>query len=394
MIVPDPSKLKSNQFWDKHIKLVYPEFYEFIYNKYPFISKISEGMYLYFNNLDKPPVCKNCGKSVEFMCFSKGYREFCCNKCAHTEENKLKTQQTNLERYGHICNLHNPKIHEQVVQNWIDKYGEDNPAKSKEIQEKTKQTNLEKYGTITPLLSERAIEKSKCTCLEKYGVERYQNSEEFKKHIKEIHDIINEKVRKTCLERYGCESYLQTEESKRIFKEKKEQILETRRKTFLKHFGADCYVHSKKYKEDLEEINRKKYFTYKKNNSFNKSSIEKRFEEWLKDNNIKYKSQYRSDKYPFHCDFYFPDLDLYFEINGHWSHGGHKFNKNSKEDIEKLNKWKSKNTQYYYNAIKTWTDLDIRKYDIAKQNKLYYIVVYSNKLEDIIDIYIKEKERK
>ena len=67
---------------------------------------------------------------------------------------------------------------------------------------------------------------------------------------------------------------------------------------------------------------------------------------------------------------------MYIECNFSWTHGGHFFDENNIEDQEKLKLWKSKNTKYYDNAIKTWTVRDVKKHNIAIQNKLNYIVLW------------------
>lgn len=51
------------------------------------------------------------------------------------------------------------------------------------------------------------------------------------------------------------------------------------------------------------------------------------------------KRQYKSELYPFACDFYIQNLDLYIECNFHWTHGGHKFDKNNENDIKQLNEF-------------------------------------------------------
>ena len=83
--------------------------------------------------------------------------------------------------------------------------------------------------------------------------------------------------------------------------------------------------------------------------------------------------QYKSDEYPFCCDFYIPSINLYIECNFSWTHGGHSYDKDNEEDQLILEKWKEKNTKYYDNAINTWTIRDVRKRNIAKQNNLNYI---------------------
>lgn len=137
--------------------------------------------------------------------------------------------------------------------------------------------------------------------------------------------------------------------------------------------------------EDKKIILEKQYQTKKKNNSFNISNPENLFKEYLinkygEENVI---SQYRDEnRYPFNCDFYIKSEDLFIELNLTWTHGNHPFNKNDEEDILLLEYWKQKaeNSDYYKNAIYTWTVLDVKKQKIAKENKLNYLCIYN--LED------------
>ena len=104
--------------------------------------------------------------------------------------------------------------------------------------------------------------------------------------------------------------------------------------------------------------------------------------------------QHYDNQYPYSCDFFIPGLDLYIEIQGSWTHGKHPFNPGDKKDNEKLNYWKSKDSEYYNNAIYTWTDLDVRKRACARDNHLNYLEIFSNNIEDCITIfenYITEK---
>lgn len=82
-----------------------------------------------------------------------------------------------------------------------------------------------------------------------------------------------------------------------------------------------------------KEVKEKRYNTLKKNNTFNASKIEEDLMNYLTIHNIEFKRQYKSDKYPYCCDFYFPDKDFYLEIQGNWTHG-HKPFENTKEDLE------------------------------------------------------------
>ena len=251
----------------------------------------------------------------------------------------------------------------------IKKYGVDNPAKCKSIQEKMKKTCMERYGTQNYTSSEHYKEnykiyenRKKSTCLKKYGVEVSSQS-----------DIVKEKNKQTCLERYGVNSYTQTEE----FKNRHDEIQEKSKKTYLEKYGVEKYIYTNEFKE-------KEYKTKKKNKTFNSSSIEKRFEVYLKENNINYKTQYKSEVYPFSCDFYFPDNDLYLEINAHWTHGGHPFDSTNKDDILLLEQWRKRNTKYYDIAINTWTVRDVLKRETAKKNNLNNIEVFTDDINEIV----------
>lgn len=88
--------------------------------------------------------------------------------------------------------------------------------------------------------------------------------------------------------------------------------------------------------------------------------------------------QYKCDRYPFYCDFYIVEDDLFIELNAHWSHGGKPFDANDPECIDKLELWKekAKTSKFYEVAIETWTIRDVQKQMIAKQNNLNYKVIY------------------
>ena len=96
--------------------------------------------------------------------------------------------------------------------------------------------------------------------------------------------------------------------------------------------------------------------------------------------------QYYNDVYPYSCDFYIPYINLYIEIQGNWTHGDKPF-EGTEEDIEKLEFWKSKNNDYYNNAIYTWTDLDVRKRNIARENHLNYLEIFSDNINECITIF-------
>ena len=220
--------------------------------------------------------------------------------------------------------------------------------------DKMKQTNLERYGVENAFQSELIKDKIKQTCLEKYGVENAAQSE-----------VIKDKMKKTCLEKYGVESVSQSN-----------IIQEKAKLTCLKHYGVENPSQSK-------QIINKIYNTKKKNHTCSSSKPEENGYKLLynKFGFCNVKRQYRTELYPFACDFYIKSLDLYIEFNFYWTHGKHKFDSNNKDDVDKLNDLKIKynNGEHplYKGAIITWTKSDPKKFNTAKKNNLNYLAFYN-----------------
>lgn len=222
------------------------------------------------------------------------------------------------------------------------------------------QTNLQLYGVREVFQSESFKQQTRITCEQKYGCAWTSQIPEAK-----------EKAKATCSKR--------TEEEKEI-------ILNKSRQTSFERFGVDNYSKSDKFKQEYQltkEQRLKKVFnTMRQNNSFRSSKQEELFYEALCaifDVNDIYK-QYRDEKrYPFNCDFYIKSLDLFIELNLHYSHGFHPFNEANPEDLALLEKYKVKNTPGYNKLIEVWTERDVIKYKYAHENSLNYVALYDKK---------------
>ena len=324
--------------------------------------------------------CLECGKETKFIKFTKGYHSFCSTKCSNNNKKvselkkkscikkygvdnpakaevvKDKIKQTNLERYG-AENVYASKIiRAKIKESFIKRYGVDNPAKSNIVKQRVKETNLKRLGVENPSQSPKVQEKIKETNLKRYGTEYGLQNKDIKKKIKETHvkryggigkqsPIIREKINKTCLKKYGVTCIFLTEKVKKL-------------------------AHSK-------EAQQKSYDTKKKNHTFTSSKPEKELEIKLKELFPDLETQYKSELYPFACDFYIPSLDLYIEYNGTWTHGGHFFDENDEDDLKVLELWKSRNTEYYKIAINVWTKSDRLKLKTAIENNLNYIAWFN-----------------
>lgn len=386
-------------------------------NKLPLLSKYVDSRYddseswretlwRIRNNVNIKPHCKECGKELRFP-----FASFCSYKCRSNNKDVInKTKETCIKKYGVEYVITNKNIRNEIQeklkpqykditiksrQTKLERYGDPNYSNIK----KQRQTCLEKYGVKHPLQNEHIKEKSKQTCLEKYGVEYSFQSDIVKGKSEKTklekygdpHFINHEKYKQTCLKKYGVDNSFKYEIIKKQIKEtclekygdENYRNTEKHKQTCLEKYGVTSYTQTEEFKNkvDWKEANIKQIKSKKKNGTLNTSKPENQSYQILKE---KYKDiiqQYISNEYPFNCDFYIPSLDLYIECNYHWTHGGHPFNENNLEDQIKLDKWKNKNSKFYNNAIYVWTDLDVRKRNIAKENNLNYVEVW--KLEDI-----------
>ena len=327
-------------------------------------TNIQEICYREIYNILEIPKCKYCGNSIPFQGFSKGYMVTCKNtKCQY-----LNRKDNMLLHYGVGNPYQLEYVKNKCKEKHIEKYGVDNVSKSDEIKKKKEETCLKHYGVTNQLKNEEIKNKVKNTCLQKYGETTPLKNEKIKN-----------KIKNTCLEKYGVDNISKSDE----IKKKKEE-------TYLKHYGVTHYWKDPNNRKNFhtEEAHRKEYETKKKNGTFNSSSTEKLALSLLKSkfNNIQY--QYKSKEYPFICDFYIPEINTYIEYNEHWTHGFKPF-ENTEEDLELLNKWKEKNTNYYKVAINTWTIRDVKKRNTAKQNNLNWIEFWNiNELKNWLNTSI------
>lgn len=133
--------------------------------------------------------CRICGKPTGFRSVSEGYAETCSPACRgkmfsqspdRIERRKLKTEETNLVKYG-VANV----------------------FQSEDIKARSRSTNLARRGVEYPTQSREVIEKAKSTYVERYGAETYLHSE-----------AGSAAVRDTNTARYGTPEYFASEDGK------------------------------------------------------------------------------------------------------------------------------------------------------------------------------------
>ena len=326
----------------------------------------------------------SCGNKNKFFSLKRGYQKHCCSRCAALDNNvQKKLEQTSLKKYGVRRPTQNSDILNKIKLTKFERYGDENYTNL----EKHKQMCLIKYGLSHHWKSKNPKLNGRAKCKELYGNESFSKTKFFietlektclkkygKKYFTQTSEMKN-KTKQTCLDKYGVEFSFQSENNKN-----KSKI------TCLNKYGVEYFSQSKKYrdlyknKEWVNNTQQKIYLKHKQNNSFNTSKPEDRCYELLKSKFNDVIRNYSTDsRYPFNCDFYIPSKDLFIECHFHWTHGGTPFNKDNQKHLKQLEKWRSKNTQFYKNAEKVWTERDPLKLKTFIDNKLNYKIFYREK---------------
>jgi len=201
-----------------------------------------------------------------------------------------------------------------------------------ELRHKIEQTSLERYGATNVAKSRHFKEAYAKHLREKYNDSTMTNAWQAQE--------VKDKIRKTCLEKYNTTNYGATRE------------------------------HQEKLKS--KEVVSKRESTKRARHTFNTSSQEMKSLSLIKDHFSDVVCQYKSDKYPFMCDFYIPSTDTYIECNYHWTHGKHAFIGDG-DDMAIVSMWESRGTKFYKNAIDCWTRRDVAKRRVAQENNLNYL---------------------
>lgn len=256
----------------------------------------------------------------------------------------------------------------QTVQS---KYGADNVMKVDAIRQSMVNTVRDRYGVDNIMKLDSTVKKVQSTNLERYGATSYVGS-----------DIGREIIENTNLKRYGAKNFMQSDARFDVLDDMKEKSKQTQ----LERYGSEHFSQSDVAKEHLSERKQKEYETKKQSGTFNTSSIEDVvYDELIQHFGIHdVLRQYMSEKYPFACDFYVKSLDLYIELNVHWTHGGRPFDADSEDCLKIEHDWllKSRNSDFYKNALVTWVERDVLKRQTAKQNDLNYITFWDKDLKD------------
>ena len=345
--------------------------------------------YLYWElNLTKQQVAKILG------CSDKRIYNFAKQNNLIKTQEMITQSQKNLmiEKYGTDNIMKTSYGKQKLSQSMQNLFSE----KKEEIVEKRKQTCLEKYGVENPSQSEQIKNKKEQTTLKHYGVKNPLQCESIKQQVNETfkqkygdnplgkNSKIKKKKKKRNIEKFGYKNPMQNPEiaqkTANTLKQKQPEIIQKSLEKYGVEWPAQLPEIRQKNSQGVLKAIPQIYQTRKQNGTYVSSRPEQQVFNLLLQ---KYKdtiNQYRDEnRYPYTCDFYIPSLDLFIEYHGTWTHGIEPFNPENKEHLLILDqmKEKAKTSKFYKNAIYTWTELDVRKLQCAKDNNLNYLCFYN-----------------
>ena len=272
----------------------------------------------------------------------------------------------------------------------IAQYGTDNPFKLEGFQEKAAQTREERYGARYTLaegsvFADEARKKGRET---RYARERYTR-------VLTPDEIARRSARtaKTVRSRYGVDHVSQIPSVRAAQSQRAQQFAhqwaEKARQASIERYGVPHPNMREEFRQEVSKrmssarVQQQSLATKKRNGTLTTSSSEDAVYELLCDyvnqHGMTVVRQYRDEKrYPFVVDFYIPERDLFIELNGSWSHGGHWYESDREMDQKIVQTWlkKGKKSKYYRVALETWTKRDVRKREAARQAELNYVTLW------------------
>lgn len=272
----------------------------------------------------------------------------------------------------------------------VEHYGTDNPFKLDSFQEKAAQTREERYGARYTMaegsmFAEEARKKGRET---RYARERYTR-------VLTPDEIARRSARaaETSRLRYGVDNFNQTPSARAAHRRRAEQHakewVEKARQTSIERYGVPSPNMREESRRETSKrmssarVQQLSLATKKRNGSLATSSPEdalyELLVEYMNQQGMTVVRQHRDEKrYPFAADFYIPERDLFIELNGSWSHGGHWYESERAMDQKTVQTWikKGKKSKYYHVALETWTERDVRKRDAARRSELNYVTLW------------------
>lgn len=340
---------------------------------------LSERYWYIRNNIKYLKICPVCGEKVPYNNHKCKVGEYCSRKCSDIDQkNRLEKQiKNNLKNYGVKYLIHTEENLEKSKKAIKEKYGVDNVMQVKEIKEKSYNSRKPNFNKI--------MEKSKETLFKNYGVSHPMQSEEIKNKMKEnniakygVDNVMKNKNIAKKLSKTNIKKSFDAPTAKWKKLIDKYSILLTSEENFyggsgpLDDNGNKIYYKFKCKKcgnvfESYLDSSRNTYIKCPKCYPHQMTIIEELFNDILKRNYSGRVINYYRDTYE--IDFYLPELNIGFEINGLYWH--------SEKHVDK---------NYHIDKFTYFLDKGIRIYNIFEDEILYKYSILENKIKHLLGL--------
>lgn len=156
-----------------------------------------------------------------------------------------------------------------------------------------------------------------------------------------------------------------------------QSVSEISRKAMLNHVSKKRIEDPNYYTEWRKSIRKKMHQNKTTKSSNPEDTMYKNLCEIYGEDDV-IRHYFDADRYPFECDFYIKSEDHFIELNLHPSHGDHPFDETNEKDIQLVERLSCENSDWSKMILNVWTKRDKNKMLCAKNNNLFYTVIYHN----------------
>lgn len=313
--------------------------YKYLLKRYEDFDSITEVIYRINNHVEERPVCEICGKRLKFKGGNKTedslFPNYCSPECKHKATIIHKVEAANKK--------------EEARQARLIEYGkpiDDDVIKEMFLNGFDKKERLARLVVYTNLKRNQISETYPVYMdVLKYLNNRYKDSASIQETLYRIEHGIEDKPKcPICgkpVEYVGKPSI-----------------------TWRKYCSNEC-----KYEDAVKNL-----LTCPTTNAVSNSELK-----ILDDLKIAFPdavSQYKSEEYPFNCDIYIPEIRLYIEYQGFYTHGGKPYEGTEEDNILLAKMLENKGGFVKEN----WTIRDPKKRVVAKKNNINIIELWRNDL--------------
>jgi len=372
---------------------------------------VEERLYYVINDIKEPIICESCGKLKTFSGrIRDGYRNSCSSsECkskmfskvvSERPKNILSNRIKSFIEWQESINS-DTKIDDNTIKNFVKFSNLDIYVKNKWLLEYLNnrfKDSASLYETIDRI-KKGIEEKPKCPVCGRPVNYVGKKSKMFTTYCSNTcagksEEVIKKKAMTDMAKNGGVRGWTLSNSSKEKIEKRKKTMIErygTLNPTLIpgvsdkihdtckKKFGYECVMQN-------PEIRIKKNNTEKLNGYSKISKYENHFKNVLEEVfNTEVNIQYLDERYPYKCDFYIKNFDLFIELNCSQYHHFHPFDFKNQEDLDELKRLNEKAEEIrkngkrnqYDQIIYVWTILDPMKRKNAELNNVKLLELWA-----------------